>query len=559
MDKDRLNQEEETMKKDVRAGETPLPGDEPAPVSQEDEDLGEELSQEELDAAPAVYEEEEAPAPTTVERKWDKKKKKSGGIPKKFRPLVWAISAALVLALAYVGVVTLFPQEEVVEEEEEGGQYDYLVQYDSSDIAALAFEFADGYSYEVTLSRSIADTGYTQTTYTVTGKTEYEYNSTAFSSLLSAASTITSATTAVEAPEDLSVYGLDEPSVRVTYTDLEGNQTVLILGDQAPVGTGYYGMLEGGDKVYVVGSYNAEYLLYKDMYYRNLSITSYTDAVSEVDSVRIVRPDGELLVRRQTEEEREEKGIFATEFQIKEPVDTACNAVYLEQYILSYLTELNALSVVEDRPEDLAKYGLSEEDDPVLVEILNADETSKRIYLGNTTEDGAVYARISGITSVYTFDSASFAFINTTYSNLMDVALWTYMIDTVESVEMELNGESHVLEFQDVTNDSLIAYLDGTEISEENGRMLYTRILQIYSYDVLPEDAELGEIVYSFRINFLDGTYATLEFAKVSERTFAVIRNGMELGIYSRISDFESILTGIEDIKTGYTIGRVIT
>ena len=45
MDKDRLNQEEETMKKDVRAEETSLPGDEPAPVSQEDEDLGEELSQ----------------------------------------------------------------------------------------------------------------------------------------------------------------------------------------------------------------------------------------------------------------------------------------------------------------------------------------------------------------------------------------------------------------------------------------------------------------------------------------------------------------------------------
>ena len=86
--------------------------------------------------------------------------------------------------------------------------------------------------------------------------------------------------------------------------------------------------------------------------------------------------------------------------------------------------------------------------------------------------------------------------------------------------------------------------------------MLYTRILQIYSYDVLPEDAEPGEIMYSFRINFIDGTEATLEFAKVGERTFAVIRNGVELGIYSRISDFQSIIEGIEDIKTGYTIGR---
>ena len=212
--------------------------------------------------------------------------------------------------------------------------------------------------------------------------------------------------------------------------------------------------------------------------------------------------------------------------------------------------------MVEDRPEDLAKYGLADEDEPVMVEILNADETSRRIYLGDVTEDGAVYARISGITSVYTFDSASFAFINTKYNDLMDVALWTYMIDTVESVEMNLAGEQHILAFSDVTDESLTATLDGEEISEENGRMLYTRILQIYSYDVLPEDAEPGEIMYSFRINFIDGTEATLEFAEVGERTFAVIRNGVELGICSRISDFQSIIEGIEDIKTGYTIGR---
>lgn len=77
------------------------------------------------------------------------------------------------------------------------------------------------------------------------------------------------------------------------------------------------------------------------MYYRDLSVTSYTDPLTEIDSVRIVSSNDELLVRRQTEEEREERGVFATEFQIKEPVDTACYSVYLEQYIFSYLTELS--------------------------------------------------------------------------------------------------------------------------------------------------------------------------------------------------------------------------
>ena len=332
MDKDRFNQENEKEKAENQAaGDTLLPEDGQRPA----EDLGEALPPEELEAAPAGYSEaDDAPAP--VARKWDKKKKKRGA-GRRYRPLIWTLSAVVVLALVYVGVRVLFPEIEPEEDVDEGGQYDYLVRYDSKDIAALQFEFADGYAYEVTLSRSVADTGYTVTTYTVTGKTEYEYDTTAFSSLLSAASSITSATTAVEAPDDLSVYGLDHPAVRVTYTDLEGAQTVLLVGDQAPVGTGSYAMLEGGDKVYVIGSYNADYLLHKDMYYRKLSVTSYTDVITEIDSVKIAQGENELYVRRQSEAEREEQGIFATEFQIKEPVDTACNSVYLEQYIFGYL------------------------------------------------------------------------------------------------------------------------------------------------------------------------------------------------------------------------------
>lgn len=62
MDKDRLNQENEELNKASQAAEdTPLPEEETFPAAA-DEDLGEELSEEELNAEPAVYE-EEAPAP----------------------------------------------------------------------------------------------------------------------------------------------------------------------------------------------------------------------------------------------------------------------------------------------------------------------------------------------------------------------------------------------------------------------------------------------------------------------------------------------------------------
>ncbi|MBE6936263.1 MAG: DUF4340 domain-containing protein [Ruminococcaceae bacterium] len=526
-----------------------------------DEDLGEELSEEELSAAPAVYEEpaeeEEAAEEGLALHKWDKKKKKSGRIPRRLRPLIAAGSILLALLVVYVGVRILFPEVEEVVEEDEGGDYDYLINYMSSDIAAMKFEYEDGYEYEVKLSRSIAESGYTQTSYTVTGKTEFAYDATAFGSLISAACSITSANTAVEAPEDLSVYGLDTPRVRVTYTDLEGVETVILVGDEAPVGTGSYAMLEGGDRVYVMGSYNAQYLLYKDMYYRDRVITSYTTPLEEVDSLRLVTPDGEFHVRRQTEEELAEAGLFACTYQIKAPVDTGANEVYYERYLLSYITAVTALSVVEDRPEDLAQYGLAEGQERAMIELINVDGSTRTIYLGDTAEDGSVYARVRGITSVYQLDGAILGILDATYQDVMDVALWTYMIGTVDNVEMNLDGETHVMDFEHIDEETMLSTLDGEEISDINARMLYTRVLQIYSYDVIKDDAEPGEIVYSFTINFTDGTKATLEFARLTDRTFAVIRNGVELGLYSRVTDFKAIMDGIEDIKIGYTIGRV--
>ncbi len=224
------------------------------------------------------------------------------------------MSALVVLAVVYVGVRVLFPEEEPVVEEEEGGQYDYLVQYDASEIAAMKFEFADGYEYEVTFSRSIADSGYTETQYLVTGKTEYEYDSIAFSSLLSATVSITSATTAVEAPDDLGVYGLENPryvSPTRIWRAFRQYCSSAIMRRSARVTMPCW---RAETRFMWSAPITAEYLLYKDMYYRNLSVTSYTDVVSEVDSVRIVRRDGELYVRRQTEERTRGKGYFCDGF-----------------------------------------------------------------------------------------------------------------------------------------------------------------------------------------------------------------------------------------------------
>jgi hypothetical protein len=48
-----------------------------------------------------------------------------------------------------------------------------------------------------------------------------------------------------EEPEDISVYGLDNPFARMLVADSDGNQVVYIMGDMTPSRTAYYLMEEG--------------------------------------------------------------------------------------------------------------------------------------------------------------------------------------------------------------------------------------------------------------------------------------------------------------------------
>lgn len=56
------------------------------------------------------------------------------------------------------------------------------------------------------------------------------------------------------AEENLSVYGLDEPSVRMTVSDADGNTVGLEIGNVSEASGDYYVQIEGEDAVYTVGS-----------------------------------------------------------------------------------------------------------------------------------------------------------------------------------------------------------------------------------------------------------------------------------------------------------------
>ena len=65
---------------------------------------------------------------------------------------------------------------------------------------------------------------------------------------------ITTTETVVEAPEDLSQYGLEEPFRTITAVLSDGTQVVIYAGNKSDLLSEYYIKVEGDDNVYLVSS-----------------------------------------------------------------------------------------------------------------------------------------------------------------------------------------------------------------------------------------------------------------------------------------------------------------
>lgn len=76
--------------------------------------------------------------------------------------------------------------------------------------------------------------------------------------LLSEIDNITTSETVIEAPEDLSQYGLDEPFRTITAELSDGTSVTICAGAKSDLLSKYYVKTEGGESVYMVDSYIVE-------------------------------------------------------------------------------------------------------------------------------------------------------------------------------------------------------------------------------------------------------------------------------------------------------------
>jgi len=181
-----------------------------------------------------------------------------------------------------------------------------------------------------------------------------------------------------EEPEDLTQYGLDEPSLSLSAVveDLSEPATIL-FGGQNPTKTAVYARTATENTVFLVQSYSQTSMDKGLLDLRDRKIADFQK--NDVQAVHLAR--GELKVGV----EKRDDGTWT----MTEPLQTRADAAKIDN-ILDKIQTSMIKEFVNEEPENLAQYGL---DSPAieLTMLIGEDKASKTLFVGTRNEDKQGY------------------------------------------------------------------------------------------------------------------------------------------------------------------------
>ena len=426
-----------------------------------------------------------------------------------------------------------------------------------------AFAYASQ-EFDVKITKTVSDEGSVDYSYEASpdpGK--FEYKTSLFRSMMYTLSSITAKTLVEEDAKDLSIYGLDNPTC-VVKTYYEGDKEIdIIVGSLAPVDGDYYCMTSLNNNVYTIGSYVDSLLVRKPIEYRDITLFPAYDeetVYENIDWVRITQKDGDVIEVLWDQYLDNEYNTEQSQYVMLQPYQVSGNTTTIQSYILDVVYTLSLGTIVEDITEDdYAKYGF---DTPSKLEMTDISGNELSLLIGDVCPNNSyTYCMIEGTNTVLTANTEAFDFENINYVQLMLRSIWTYSIEQLASIDIEIGGEKYDL---DVTHyikqnangndaDGVEGTLNGQEISETNVRRLFVRCLYFRIIDNLTaEEKELcqdTDVYATITLNLFDESH-TLELIPVTDRKYGLRVDG-ELEYYCYKASLTSLVDSIRYVQEG--------
>jgi hypothetical protein len=187
-----------------------------------------------------------------------------------------------------------------------------------------------------------------------------------------------------KAPADLARYGLAQPRVTATITTPSGEKS-LLLGKATADGKNVYAVRQGEREVFQLPKHTLDDLSKKPGDLRDKTLLSF----KRDDATRITITTGSQTL---------ELTRSGKEWNLTKPTSGKPKEDRLSTLLFT-LEVMKGSRVVEDKPADLAKYGLDKPEVRVQIEL---PKGSQELLIGKKADDRDYYARSSSQDAVFT-------------------------------------------------------------------------------------------------------------------------------------------------------------
>lgn len=290
---------------------------------------------------------------------------------------------------------------------------------------------------------------------------DFDVDSSKVDSIASAGETVTTKRLIDENPQDVSIYGLDDPYT-VTFVSGDGKEESIEIGDITPTQDSYYVRKSGDKAVYTIPSYKGETLRYGklDLMNRNLHMD---DEVTADDLTA-------LAFERNGEPVFEAFKDSSGQWNYSKPLKRKVDASQFPKF-MNWIAAFKVSEYVEENPSDLAKYGL---DNPKYVfrYTLNGKEYTLKLGSKSNTK---YYAQMEGNPAVFNVSASDLNFVDLPLIDLVDRFVYIPSIYDVEKLVIEIDNrvDTLVINANKDDPDKEEFYINGQKIEDDTTESLF--------------------------------------------------------------------------------------
>ena len=336
-----------------------------------------------------------------------------------------------------------------------------------------------------------------------------------------------------EEPEDISIYGFDEPSFRAIVTDIDGNRVEYIRGDLTPSLTSYYFMEEGDPRVYTVFIFTAENLELSTSRIRpRLSFPMFD--VPIIENLTIESRTANIAINYRPDIVPAYLSTSFSSHLLTSPYAIPRGAHNESFYdLVDNLNSITFLDYEDDEPSSLSYYGL---DRPSRVFVQSFYDTLD-ILVGNTIGDNIYYAKLPNEPAVITVSGFD-AILNATPFSLVDKFALISLIDNVDRLTVTEGSRSLTATFQG-SNEDTVFHLNGRQAQDRPFREWYQAVIGLLFDGEISGPLETPvnteeNIVIEYELNIFPGARASITLVPYNRNFYALRQEGTMEFLISR-------------------------